>query len=73
MLTIACRDEEGRVGAYMTENKYSFPVAMAAAAIEATYNVDSYPTKMLITPQGKYIIIPYDIDWIDFIKKYANL
>lgn len=73
MLTISCKDQQDKVNAYIKENKYSFPVAMANGTIEATYNVYSYPTKLLITPQGKYIIIPFGIDWVNFIKRYANL
>ena len=73
LLTIACKDTEEKVNKYMTDNKYSFPVAMADNAIEKTYVVQGYPTKVLITPQRKYIVIPYNVDWVDFIRQYANL
>jgi hypothetical protein len=32
-----------------------------------------YPSKFLITPQGKYLIVPYGIDWVNFVKQYSNL
>ena len=73
LLTIACKDTEDKVNKYMADNKYSFPVAMADGTIEKTYMVEGYPTKVLITPQRKYIVIPYNIDWVNFIKQYANL
>lgn len=73
LLTIACQDKESSVTSYLTQFNYSFPVAMADHKIEAMYNVKHYPTKILITPQGKYLIIPLGIDWVDFIKKYADL
>lgn len=73
LLTVACADMESKVIAYMTEYNYTFPVAMADNKIEKLYNINSYPSKVLITPQGKYLIIPFGIDWVDFIKKYADL
>lgn len=73
MLTIACKDTEDKVNKYMAEKKYSFPVAMADNVIEKTYQVQGYPTKILITPQGRYIVIPYNVDWAGFIKQYSNL
>lgn len=73
LLTIACQDKESSVTSYLSQFNYSFPVAMADNKIEAMYNVKHYPTKILITPQRKYLIIPNGIDWVDFIKKYADL
>ena len=73
VLTIACYDNENKVKDYMAEHQYSFPVAMADDKIIAAYKVESFPTKMLVTPQGNYVIIPMNTDWVDFIKKYASL
>jgi thiol-disulfide isomerase/thioredoxin len=73
ILTIACRDQADNVTSYMTQNKYTFPVAMADQLIEKTYNIKSYPSKILISPQGKYLVVPFGIDWVDFVRKYADL
>lgn len=73
LLTIACADQENAVNAYMAQHRYSFPVAMADNRIEKLYRVSSYPSKLLITPQGKYLVIPFGIDWVDFVRKYADL
>jgi thiol-disulfide isomerase/thioredoxin len=73
MLTIACRDHADDVTSYMNSKKYTFPVAMADGLIEKIYNIKSYPSKILISPQGKYLVIPFGIDWVDYIKKYADL
>lgn len=72
-LTIACKDSEDKVTNYMTGNKYTFPVAMSNEVIEKIYKINSYPSKILISPQGKYIVIPFGSDWVDFVKKYADL
>jgi thiol-disulfide isomerase/thioredoxin len=73
LLTVACRDTEDKVKKYMSKYKYSFSVAMADNQIESLYGIASYPSKVLITPQGKYMIIPLGVDWVSFIKDYAGL
>lgn len=73
LLTIACKDQADNVTSYMSQNKYTFPVAMADQLIEKTYNINSYPSKILISPQGKYLVVPFGTDWVDFVKKYADL
>ncbi|WP_353721154.1 TlpA disulfide reductase family protein [Dyadobacter sp. 676] len=73
LLTIACRDTEAKVTTYMTEKNFSFPVAMSDNKIEHTYKVPGYPTKLLITPAGKYIFVPSGNDWISFVKHYTDL
>jgi thiol-disulfide isomerase/thioredoxin len=73
LLTIACKDTKEKVMAYMKEKQFTFPVAMSDGKIEDIYPVQGYPTKILITPEGKYVIIPYGIDWVNFVKQYSNL
>jgi len=73
LLTIACKDTKQRVLKYMEEKKYNFPVAMADNKIEKAYSVKSYPTKVLITPERKFITIPFHTDWKNFVKKYCSL
>jgi thiol-disulfide isomerase/thioredoxin len=73
VITIACRDTKSQVESYMTNNKYTFPVAMADSKIEKSYDIQGYPSKILVTPEGKYILIPFGIDWVSFIKGYSTL
>ena len=73
LLTIACKCTYADVVTYMKENNYTFPVAMSDSTIEDIYSLQSYPTKILITPKGRYIEIPFGIDWVDFIRQYIDL
>jgi len=73
VITIACRDTKSQVESYMTSNKYTFPVAMSDSKIEKAYNIQGYPSKILVTPKGKFILIPFGIDWVKFIKGYSTL
>lgn len=73
LLTIACRDTREKVVAYLKEKRFTFPVAMSDGKIENIYPVQGYPTKILITPEGKYLTVPYGINWVNFVKQYCNL
>jgi thiol-disulfide isomerase/thioredoxin len=73
IITIACKDTPEKVLTYLGEKKFTFPVAMSDKKIEDLYDIQSYPTKILITPKGKYIIIPFGTDWVNFIRQYCDL
>ncbi|MEO6282025.1 MAG: TlpA disulfide reductase family protein [Dyadobacter sp.] len=72
VLTVACRDTESKVTAYMSKNNYNFPVAMSDSKIEKSFKVQGYPTKVLITPTGRYITVPFGVDWVAFVNKYVE-
>lgn len=72
LTTIACFDTKERVSSFMKKNKYTFPVAMSDGKIERIYPVDGYPTKILITPEGKRLKIEFGADWVERIKNYRK-
>ncbi|TCC89209.1 TlpA family protein disulfide reductase [Pedobacter frigiditerrae] len=72
VITIASRDNEPAVKAYMNQFKYSFPVVMSDNVIETNYNVSSWPSKFLISPQGKFVIIPFGVNWEKYIADYIS-
>jgi thiol-disulfide isomerase/thioredoxin len=73
LVTVACRDKKEAVVKYMNDKKLSFPVVMADDKIEKDFAVQGYPGKILISPTGKYINIPFGIDWQKFIQDYCDL
>jgi len=72
LLTVACRDTEQKVSAYMTQKKYTFPVAMSDNKVEKLFKLQGYPWKVLITPAGKYVTVPLGTDWVSFVNKYME-
>jgi thiol-disulfide isomerase/thioredoxin len=56
---------------FMTENKYSFPVSEIDKQTNDLLEVSGFPTKILISPQGNFIKIPFGVDWITYIKNYT--
>lgn len=74
LMTFACMDKEEAVHKYMTEKNYSFPVMLSDGKIEKALPVQGYPTKLLISPDGKYTMIPFGIgNWVEFVKQYCDL
>ncbi len=71
--TLACNDTEERVRKYLQQKHYTFPVGMSGDDIQNLYHVKSYPTKILIDPQGSYIVVPFHADWVKFIEAYCDL
>lgn len=72
IITIASRDREIAVKDYMQQFNYNFPVIMSDNKIEQLYNVSSWPSKFLVSPQGKFVIIPFNVDWVKYIEDYLN-
>jgi thiol-disulfide isomerase/thioredoxin len=73
LVTVACRDKKEDVLAYMNKKKFTFPVVMADDKIENDFAIQGYPTKILISPKGKYVVIPFGVDWKNFIQGYCDL
>lgn len=58
---------------FLTTNKYSFPVVEIDDSVIAAFSVDGFPTKILITPQRKYLKIPFGVDWQQYLKNYSMI
>ncbi|SDG67496.1 DUF6263 family protein [Mucilaginibacter sp. P19] len=72
-LSIACRDNEQEVKLYITANKFEIPAAMANDTIEKQYSVSSYPSKIIISPEGKMLTLKFGGDWTGIIKKLNQM
>jgi thiol-disulfide isomerase/thioredoxin len=73
VITIACKDTEMKVKTFLNKYKYNFPAAMATTDIEKKYAVTAYPTKLLITPQGKMLLISPGNHWEEEVKLYTGI
>ncbi|MEN8194827.1 MAG: TlpA disulfide reductase family protein, partial [Bacteroidota bacterium] len=73
LITIASRDFEENVIAFIQNNNYKFPVIMSDNKIEKNYSVIGFPTKVLISPNGYYFNIPYQSDFQKIANDYMNL
>ncbi len=58
---------------FLEKNKYTFPVTEIDQKTNDLFKINSYPTKILITPDGSYIRIPFGVDWKMYVRNYAQL
>jgi thiol-disulfide isomerase/thioredoxin len=73
VLTIACKDKPETVQAFISKNKYSFPVAMSDNVVEKSFKINGYPSKILITPDRKYFLVPREESWVEFIEGHIGM
>ncbi|MEJ7560179.1 MAG: TlpA disulfide reductase family protein [Pedobacter sp.] len=72
-LSVACSDTESKVKAYLAENKFTMTAAMSDGQIERKYEITGYPSKIIISPQGKMINVGFGKDWQAIIKSFSTL
>lgn len=56
---------------FMDTNKYTFPVAEIGAEVTLPFGINSYPTKLLVSPDNKYLIIPFNVNWEEYMRNYC--
>lgn len=56
---------------FMTTNNYTFPVAEVGDEVTKPFGINSYPTKLLVSPDNKYLIIPFNVNWEEYMRNYA--
>jgi len=72
-LSVACRDRADNVKAYLDNNKFEIPAAMANETIEKQYKIVGYPSKILVSPEGKMLALKFGDDWAGTIKKFNDM
>ncbi|MGY6522231.1 MAG: TlpA family protein disulfide reductase [Mongoliitalea sp.] len=59
--------------AFMKKNGYDFPVSEITYDMTEVLGIQGYPTKILISPDGNYVIIPFGFDWQSYLRNYVLL
>ncbi|MGN2373127.1 TlpA family protein disulfide reductase [Sphingobacterium spiritivorum] len=72
-ITIACNDTKEKVEAFLAKNKFTIPVLMSDDKVQYSYKVPGYPSKFIVTPEGKLISTMFGSDWQGFVKQLATL
>ncbi len=73
LLGIACNDNIMEVKKYLKENKFGITAAMGDREVPVKYKLKEYPSKILVSPNGKMIDIPSRSDWQAIVKKLNEL
>ncbi|WP_293915560.1 MULTISPECIES: TlpA family protein disulfide reductase [unclassified Sphingobacterium] len=72
-ITIACNDTKEKVETFLAKNKFTIPVLMSDEKVQYSYKVPGYPSKFIVTPEGKLIPTMFGSDWQGFVKQLATL
>jgi thiol-disulfide isomerase/thioredoxin len=72
-LSIACHDTESAVDSYLKQNQYVMPALMSDNKIEKSYLISGYPSKVIISPEGKMLQVNYGRDWKKIMKQFSAL
>jgi thiol-disulfide isomerase/thioredoxin len=71
ILTVACRDEPGAVTRFMSQAEYDYDVVMGTDSVIRSFEVGGFPTKVLITPEGRWFKIEFGADdWQSVARGY---
>lgn len=68
--TIACFNSKEDVAGFMKAKKYSYPVLMSDGNTHRNFKIRTYPTKLLLLPNGVYLDIPFSEDYQVVLDKY---
>ena len=70
--TIACYDKKVNVDAFMAKRQFTYEVLMSDGKVEKDFKINSYPTKLLLLPNGTYLTISYHTDYREILDKYLT-
>jgi thiol-disulfide isomerase/thioredoxin len=72
-LSIACSDTENAVKEYLNETKFAMPVVLSDGLVQNNYKIRGYPSKIIISPQGRMIMVDFGKDWQTVIKNFSKM
>lgn len=72
-MSIACSDTKEKVQRFLSNNNYDIPVLMSDSKVEQNYKVRGYPSKYIITPEGKLIPTEFGFNWETLVSELSEL
>ncbi len=72
-MSIACSDTKEKVQRFLSNNNYEIPVLMSDSKVEQSYKVRGYPSKYIITPEGKLIPTEFGFNWENLVSELSKL
>lgn len=58
---------------YLKENQFTFPVASISDYTVKGLNINSFPSKLLVTPNGNVIHMPFGFKWKELVANYCQI
>ena len=72
-LSIACHDNPDDVKSYIARYRFDIPVVLSDNLVEKQYEVTGYPSKFLISPDGKMLPLRFGADWEKVVEQFGAL
>lgn len=72
ILAVSCHEPLETARDFIAANKYVFPAAHADTEIEKSYKIRGYPTKVLVSPDGKMLDLQFGTDYAAILQTYSN-
>ena len=72
-LSIACNDNPEDVKSYVTRYLFDIPVLMSDNVVEKQYEVTGFPSKFLVSPDGKMLPLRFGSDWEKIVEQFSRL
>lgn len=66
-------NQSQKLDSFLLKNNYQFPVAEITSRTAMKFGIESYPTKVLIMPNRRYITVPYGPKWQEYVRNYCML
>jgi thiol-disulfide isomerase/thioredoxin len=71
ILTIACDDQPADAYAFVKDRHFTFPVTVLAERGPEDACQTALPTHALVTPGGRLVSIPFDVDYVEALRSYV--
>ncbi len=73
LLTISCSDTPADVQALFSKEGYDIPVGMSDGKVQGSYKVKGYPSKYVISPDGKILELGFTQDWDQVFDAFSGI
>jgi thiol-disulfide isomerase/thioredoxin len=73
LLSIACNDNLKSVQQFMSAHQYEIPAVISDNRVQGNYKIRGYPSKVLISPEGKMVPIDYGMDYKAVLKSMVSI
>ncbi|RFS19034.1 TlpA family protein disulfide reductase [Chitinophaga silvatica] len=72
VLLVSCHEPLEITKQFLDNSHYNFPNAVSDSKIEDDYKVSGYPSKILVSPAGTMLLLPYGTDYANILNVFSS-
>lgn len=73
LLAISCGESLETARNFVTAKQYVFAAAHSDGKVEKSYKISGYPTKVLVSPEGKMLALQFGADYTAIFQAYSTV